>query len=89
MIKWLYKPSGACPVQAEGYFLGYWFYFRSRGTQATILFSKIKEDYLGKNHYKYYVLWEGSWPDAGWLNHNKCKQLICKGLRRLKKQIKI
>lgn len=88
MIKWLYKPSGQVPVQAEGYYLGYWFYFRSRGSKADIIFSKKEEDYWAKDAYKYYILWKGIWPNAGWLNHDKCKQLICKGLRRFKRQLK-
>lgn len=88
MIKWLYKPSGQCPVQAEGYYLGYWFYFRSRGERAIIVFSKTEEDYNRRRIHKCYILWKGNWPDAGWLDHNKCKQLICKGLRRSKRQLK-
>ena len=39
MIKWKHKPSGNCPVQAEGWFLGYYFYFRARGNEAIIEFS--------------------------------------------------
>ena len=39
MIRWLYKPSGFAPVQAEGYFLGYFFYFRSQWETATIDFA--------------------------------------------------
>lgn len=86
-LTWLYKPSSHCLVQAEGYYLGYWFYFRSRGVSATIIFSKVKEDYLSRNAQRYDTLWKGTWPSAGWLGHNKCKQLICKGLRRFKRQL--
>ena len=46
-FKWIYKPSGNCPVQAEGYFLGYFFYFRARHEFATIEFYNKKEDFDG------------------------------------------
>jgi hypothetical protein len=44
MIKWKYKPAGNCPVQAEGWFLGHYFYFRARGEWAIIEFAKTQED---------------------------------------------
>lgn len=25
IFKWIYSPNGNCPIQAEGYFLGYFF----------------------------------------------------------------
>ena len=45
IFRWIYKPSGNCPVQAEGYFLGYFFYFRARHEFATIEFYNKKEDF--------------------------------------------
>lgn len=36
IFKWEYKPSGNCPVQAEGWFLNYYFYFRARWSSVTI-----------------------------------------------------
>ena len=44
-FEWIYKPNGNCPVQAEGYFLGYFFYFRARHEFATIEFYNKKEDF--------------------------------------------
>jgi len=68
MIKWKYKPSGNCPVQAEGWFLGHYFYFRARGEYATIEF---------ENHF--YVLTKTEPYMAGWLPKWICKLLIYKG----------
>jgi hypothetical protein len=45
LIKWKYKPNGWCPVQAEGWFLGTYFYFRSRWDQVTIEFCSTEEDW--------------------------------------------
>ena len=39
MIKWIYKPSGLCPVQSEGYFWDRYFYFRARYSTITIEFA--------------------------------------------------
>lgn len=44
-FKWVHKPSGNFPVQAEGYFLNYFFYFRARNQLATIEFYNKKEDF--------------------------------------------
>ena len=68
MIKWKYKPAGNCPVQAEGWFLKHYFYFRARGEYATIEF---------ENHF--YVLTKTEPYMAGWLPKWKCKLLIYKG----------
>ena len=79
MIKWKYKPAGNCPVQAEGWFLGHYFYFRARGEYATIEFSK-SEDYHNRNKiYKRYILTKTEEYMAGWLPKWKCKLLIYKG----------
>jgi len=68
MIKWKYKPSGNCPVQAEGWFLKQAFYFRARGELATIEFG---------NHF--YVLTKTEPYMAGWLPKWYCILLIWKG----------
>jgi len=68
MIKWKYKPAGNCPVQAAGWFLKHYFYFRARGEYATIEF---------ENHF--YVLTKTEPYMAGWLPKWKCKLLIYKG----------
>ena len=85
MIKWKYKPSGNCPVQAEGYFLGYYFYFRARGEYATIEFSKEE----GRPEVAYYILTETDEYMAGWLPKWKCRLLIWKGCLKfiIRKQI--
>ena len=75
MIKWIYKPSGNCPVQAEGYFSGHYFYFRARGEQATIEFSEVE----GGPEVAYYILTETDEYMAGWLPKWKCRLLIWKG----------
>ena len=85
MIKWIYKPSGNCPVQAEGYFLGHYFYFRARGEHATIEFSK--EEY--GLEVVYYILTKTKPYMAGWLPKWKCRLLIWKGCLKfmIRKQI--
>ena len=75
MIKWIYKPSGNCPVQAEGYFLGHYFYFRARWESATIEFSKTE----GGPEVAYYVLAKTEPFMAGWLPKWICRLLIWKG----------
>ena len=76
MIKWKYKPSGWCPVQSEGHFLGYYFYFRARGKQATIDFSKTEADWKDWKYIKEYVLYTTTYPKAGYLNKYFCRLLI-------------
>jgi hypothetical protein len=76
MIKWKYKPVGNCPVQAEGWFLGHYFYFRARGEHATIEFSESEEANVLS---AFYVLIKTEEYMAGWLPKWKCKLLIYKG----------
>lgn len=75
MIKWIYRPSGNCPVQAEGYFLGYYFYFRARGEYATIEFNTVE----GGPEVAYYILTQTDEYMAGWLPKWICRLLIWKG----------
>ena len=80
MIKWKYKPSGNCPVQAEGWFLGYYFYFRARGNKATIDFAKTETDWEYQRYVAVYTLCTTRNPYmAGYLPKWKCKLLIWKG----------
>jgi len=80
MIKWKYKPAGNCPVQAEGWFLGHYFYFRARGECATIEFAKTEEDQEANILSAFYVLSEIEEEYmAGWLPKWKCRLLIYKG----------
>jgi hypothetical protein len=68
MIKWIYKPSGNCPVQAEGYFMGKYFYFRSRWSTASIEFSETEKDWDERNILKRYILFEDKkGMGAGWM----------------------
>lgn len=80
MLKWIYKPSGNCPVQAEGYFMGKFFYFRSRGSRTTIEFANSIEDWNNDKILKYYLLKVSQWPEAGWFSKRYCYLLIFKGL---------
>lgn len=83
MIKWKYRPAGACPVQAEGYFLGYYFYFRSRWDKATIEFSKTEADWENDRIHARYTLWTSDNPYAmGWFPHDRCRMLIWMGCAR-------
>jgi len=76
MIKWKYKPSGNCPVQAEGHFLGYYFYFRARHTQAIIEFSKTEAGWQNDLIHAKYILATVPYPMAGWMPEWKCRLLI-------------
>jgi len=79
LFKWEYKPSGNCPVQANGWFLGYYFYFRARWSLATIKFYKDKGDYEIDIIEAYFELKKTENYLAGWLPKSKCKWLIYKG----------
>ena len=76
MIKWKYKPSGNCPIQAEGWFLGYYFYFRSRYTQAIIEFSKTEAGWENDLIHARYILATVPYPMAGWISKWQCRLLI-------------
>lgn len=78
-FKWEYKPSGNCPVQAEGWFLGYYFYFRARWSSATIEFYKDKGDFELDIIKKSFVLKQTAKYKAGWISKTLCKWLIYKG----------
>ena len=80
IIKWDYKPSGMCPVQAEGYFLGYYFYFRARWSTATIEFARSREDWDSNNIFKDYRLKTYKGWEAGYISRKEALLLIYKGL---------
>lgn len=83
MIKWKHKPLGNCPIQAEGWFMGYYFYFRARGKQATIDFSKTEMDWDNQRCIAEYVLFDTEDEyAAGWLPKWVCRLLIWKGCLR-------
>jgi len=83
MIKWKYKPANNCPVQAEGHFLGYYFYFRSRGSRATIEFSKTEADWEKDLLSVSYTLWRTKDPyNVGWLSKWFCEVLVWVGCFR-------
>jgi len=80
MIKWIYKPKGACPVQAEGFFMGHYFYFRARWDKITIDFSKTEEDWRLNNLTRTYLLCKtNGHTDAGWISEKKAIYNIYKG----------
>jgi hypothetical protein len=78
-IKWIYPPSGACPVQAEGYFMGKYFYFRSRWETARIEFADSEEAWDDSKIDKTYILYKTYGYAAGWIPHWKARLLIYKG----------
>jgi len=79
LIKWKYKPSGNCPVQAEGEFLGWYFYFRARHDKATIEFSRTEAGWENELIHARYVLATEPDPMAGWMPKWKCRFLIYVG----------
>ena len=81
MIKWIYRPSGNCPVQAEGYFMGKFFYFRSRWSTASIEFADSEEDWNAGSFLKRYILFRDEKSvGAGWMPKWMAYLYIYKGL---------
>jgi hypothetical protein len=78
-FKWESKPSGNCPVQSNGWFLNYYFYFRARGEFAKIEFFRDKGDYFTTNPVITFYLKKTNKYEAGWLSKRLCKFLIYKG----------
>lgn len=84
MIKWIYKPSGICPVQSEGFFLGTYFYFRARWNKVVIEFAETEKDWKEDKLIVSYVLKETKDRfGAGFFSPNKCKFFIWKGCFKL------
>jgi len=81
MIKWIHRPSGYCPVQAEGHFMGKYFYFRSRWSTASIEFADSEADWEKDNIIKRYILFEDkSKIGAGWIPKWMAYLCIYKGV---------
>lgn len=77
IISWKREPNGYCPVQAEGWFLGYYFYFRSRYETAKIQFCKSPHDWDMNYITKEYILYTTKdLFEAGHIPHSKAKRLI-------------
>lgn len=82
IFKWIYKPSGNCPVQAEGHFLGYFFYFRARWQSARIEFYNDIKDFEEDNFKEilFYTTLKNTRPyKAGYLSKRTCMFLVYKG----------
>lgn len=82
LFKWIYSPNGNCPIQAEGYFLGYFFYFRARYDIVTISFYNKKEDfdsYIWISPVADIILKYTEPYQASWLSKRECKFLVLKG----------
>lgn len=75
--------GGNCPVQAEGTFNGYYFYFRARGEGWTL------EVGIPKGHVGWYGItaWEyeekygGPEQDAGWMSEDEARIFVEKAAR--------
>lgn len=78
-FRWLSPPNGNCPVQAEGWFLGYFFYFRARHSLATIEFYHDKGCFYNDYPVKMFELKETGAYQAGWLPKRTCRFLVYKG----------
>ena len=79
LFKWDRKINGNCPVQANGWFLNFYFYFRARNSNATLEFYKEKVDFYLNDPEYFFMLKETEPYRAGWLNKNFCFLLILKG----------
>ena len=76
------KPAGFCPVQAEGFFIGYYFYFRSRWSTARIDFAKNEQEWVIHDRVISYDLLETLPLQAGYLPRWKSYLLIYWGCLR-------
>ena len=75
ILYWKYKPEGVCPVQAEGCFLGTYFYFRSRCQTARLTFYNT-DDIDDEEIIREYDLYKTEPFEAGWLDYRLCTFLI-------------
>jgi hypothetical protein len=80
IFKWIKKPNGNCPVQADGIFLGYYFYFRSRYELSTIYFYMNKKNWEKLNEIIYFEIKDyKNEYEAGWISKKLARWLIYKG----------
>jgi hypothetical protein len=68
-----------CPVQAEGHFLGHYFYFRSRWSTASIEFAETEEHWEKSQTVRCYALKRYESPAAGWISAREAGWLIAAG----------
>jgi len=72
-------PTGACPVQAEGYTKdGKWYYFRARYSHAVLVICESEDDYSNSHNTKYLFEREleyGNDFEAGWMTHDDAVRL--------------
>jgi hypothetical protein len=90
-IEWIYKPTGNCPVQSEGYFMGYFFYFRARHRHATIEFYNKKDDFYVNfltDPITVIILKTTDEYKAGWLSKKECRCLILEGCTQFSNMLK-
>ena len=80
LFSWKYEPSGACPVQAEGTFLGHHFYFRSRWDTASIEFSETEQHWDRWEIIKRIELKHYGGAEAGWISKEEATRLVYLGL---------
>lgn len=78
-VRWRYKPHGLCLVQAEGFFLGYYFYFRGRYETLKIEFARSRADWWDNKLLASYDLRRTAPYEAGYYPEDKCMRLIYKG----------
>lgn len=76
IFKWKYRPNGNCPVQAEGTFLGHYFYFRSRWETASIEFAETEEDWDKWKIIKRFELKHYGGFEAGWISGAEATRLV-------------
>ena len=79
LFSWKYPPTGYCPVQAEGQFLGHYFYFRSRWGTASIEFAETEEAWDRCQTIKRFALKHYREPAAGWISHSEGLHLVVIG----------
>lgn len=69
---------GFCPVQAEGTIDGEEFYFRARGEKWSIV---VGGDLMDNPEFRYEEPY-GVWPEAGWMELEKARELIHAAARK-------
>lgn len=79
IFKWIHKPKGSCPVEAEGKFLNHYFYFRARWSWIMIEFAETEDDWKKDDLEVAFLLKSTAEYDAGYTKISECKWLIYKG----------